>query len=191
MGRIARLMDREVAWRGETFPGVELCRLSAEAGRGTLEGSVAYGSGDDGGLLTYRIRLIPRWQTANVVIRCLPAAGPARTLLLGRGDRGRWTVDGDERPDLEDCEDVDLECSPSTNTLPIRRLGLAVGDSAPVAAAWIRFPALTVEVLRQTYERTGERGYRYRAGSFTADLAVDDAGLVVDYPGIWRRVDRA
>ena len=189
MGRIARLMDREVAWRGETFPGVELCRLSVEEGRGTLGGSVAYEDGG-GGLLSYHIRFVPRWQTVDVVIRRLPRVGPALTRLVVRDERGRWTVDGADRADLADCDDVDLEFSPSTNTLPIRRLDLPVGASAPVAAAWVRFPALTVEVIRQTYERTGERDYRYRSGSFTADLAVDDAGLVIDYPGIWRRAGR-
>ena len=29
---------------------------------------------------------------------------------------------------------------------------------------------------------------RYRSGSFSSDLIFDDAGIVVDYPGLARRV---
>jgi hypothetical protein len=57
-----------------------------------------------------------------------------------------------------------------------------------VRAAWVRFPNLNVEPLDQTYTRLGERTYRYQSGTFEADLEVDDEGLVLDYPGIWRRV---
>jgi uncharacterized protein len=181
-------MHREAAWRGETFPGIELCRLDVRDGRARLQGSVAYVDGGETGLLSYRIHLTPRWQTVDVALRRLAPADDPVTRLLSRDDAGRWTVNGTPRPDLEGCADVDLEFSPSTNTLPIRRLDMPEGCSAPVLAAWVRFPALTVEVIEQTYERVSEHGYRYRAGSFTADLEVDEAGLVLDYPGIWRRV---
>ena len=81
--------------------------------------------------------------------------------------------------------DIDLNFSPSTNLLPIRRLGLAVGAEAPVTAAWLRFPSFALEPLAQTYRRLSIGAYRYESGggAFTADLEVDDAGLVTRYPG--------
>ena len=57
-------------------------------------------------------------------------------------------VDGAVTRGLKGCTDVDLECSPATNTLPIRRLRLAVEAREQVQAAWIRFPGLTVEKSR-------------------------------------------
>jgi len=112
-----------------------------------------------------------------------------RWLLSGR----EWSRDGvaqREQPDLADCVDVDLGISPSTNTLPIRRLNLAVGESRELTAAWVRFPELTVEPLAQRYTRLAERRYRYESivSGFTAELEVDDLGLVINYEGIWRRV---
>ena len=59
-----------------------------------------------------------------------------------RDEKGNWTVDGKRRRALRSCTDVDLGCSPSTNTLPIRRLGLSVGATKTIQAAWIRFPEL-------------------------------------------------
>jgi hypothetical protein len=82
---------------------------------------------------------------------------------------------------------VDLNFSPSTNLLPIRRLELAVGEEGPAAAAWLRFPSLRLERLDQTYRRLGERAYRYESadGAFRRDIEVDEAGLVTRYPGLW------
>ena len=109
-----------------------------------------------------------------------------RTLTLARDAKGNWRID--ERPDrsLRGCTDVDLGCSPSTNTLPIRRLGLRVGASKTIQAAWVRFPELTVHKVAQTYTRLDEATFRYASGTFEAELTVDDAGLVTDY-AVWRR----
>lgn len=96
-------------------------------------------------------------------------------------------VDKHERPDLAGCIDIDLSITPATNTLPIRRLGLAVGASAEVTAAWVRFPALIVAPLRQRYTRLAPDRYRYESleSGFTTELTVDDQGLIAHYPGGW------
>ena len=65
---------------------------------------------------------------------------------------------------LKGCTDIDLGCSPSTNTLPIRRLRLAVGASSTIQAAWVLFPQLEVVKAAQTYTRLDEYTYRYASG---------------------------
>ena len=87
---------------------------------------------------------------------------------------------------VTDCIDLDLNFSPSTNLLPIRRLNLAVGEEAQVRAAWLRFPSFELEALSQTYRRTAESTYRYESSTgFVADLEVNSVGFVTNYPGIW------
>jgi uncharacterized protein len=95
-----------------------------------------------------------------------------------------------EIPAVAGCLDVDLAFSPATNILPLRRLDLAVGESREMTAAWVRFPDLSIEPLAQRYTRLDERRVRYenRDGSFTAELEVDELGLVVSYPPLWERV---
>jgi hypothetical protein len=95
-----------------------------------------------------------------------------------------------EIPAVAGCLDVDLAFTPATNILPLRRLDLAVGESREMTAAWVRFPELSVEPLAQRYTRLDERRVRYesRDGSFTAELEVDELGLVVSYPPLWERV---
>jgi hypothetical protein len=110
--------------------------------------------------------------------------------VLTADDQRRWWSDGKELVDVAGCVDVDISLSPSTNTLPIRRLSLARGEERDVVAAWIRFPDLAIEPLPQRYVRSGESLYRYSSGggAFTADIEVDDLGLVVKYPPAWERV---
>jgi hypothetical protein len=57
-----------------------------------------------------------------------------------------------------------------------------------VTAAWVRFASLEVQRLEQSYERLDKRRYRYRSGRFTADLAVDDDGVVLQYGVNWKAV---
>src|SRR5262245_39302562 len=99
----------------------------------------------------------------------------------------RWRLNGIEQPLVTGCIDVDLNFSPSTNLLPIRRLNLAVGQEALVEAAWLKFPSFELEPLSQVYSRINESTYRYKSGGgqFTADLKVDRVGFVRNYPAVW------
>ena len=57
-------------------------------------------------------------------------------------------------------------------------------------AVWGRFPEMKVEVLTQTYERLGDRMYRYTSPSFQRDIEVDDAGVVVRYgDDLWQAIE--
>jgi hypothetical protein len=127
-----------------------------------------------------------RTKAANVFFR--DAAGE-RSLQIVSED-GRWLENGAENQTVRGAIDIDLGWSPSTNTLPIRRLGLEIGQtSGEFIAAWVRFPELTLQPLPQEYLRLGDRKYRYssRGGAFVAELLVDDHDLVLDYEGFWQR----
>ena len=100
----------------------------------------------------------------------------------------RWWLNGTECPAVEGCIDLDLNFSPSTNLLPIRRLDLAVGQEAKVQAAWLRFPSFTLEPLDQLYRRIDLETYVYESagGEFVRRLRVNVAGLVTHYPAFWQ-----
>jgi len=137
----------------------------------------------------YEIQCDAAWNTKRAEISLRDGIAE-RSIRLAIED-GRWYAGGDEQEAVRGSIDIDLGWSPSTNTLPIRRLGLAIGESSGlVTAAWVRFPELVLEPLPQEYERLAEQRYRYssRGGAFTAELEVDEEGVIVDYEGIWRRV---
>jgi hypothetical protein len=100
----------------------------------------------------------------------------------------KWWLNDVEVREVEGCLDVDLNFSPSTNLIPIRRLNLKVGERANLTAAWLRFTIFSLEPLPQSYERLEDSLYRYESGDgrFVADLRVNPEGFVLDYPGIWQ-----
>jgi uncharacterized protein len=116
--------------------------------------------------------------------------GTERSLHI-EAENGRWYENGRENPNVKGAIDIDLGWSPSTNTLPIRRLKLQIGQSSgEFHAAWVRFPELVLEPLAQEYLRLSDHLYRYssRSGAFSADLLVDEHGVVLNYQGFWERV---
>ena len=114
-------------------------------------------------------------------------------MIEADGTGSGW-IDGHSAPALQGCLDVDLESSCLTNAFPVHRLGLRIGQSAAAPAAYVRALDLRVERLEQHHTRLedlegGER-YRYAAPAFNfeTELVYDRCGLLLDYPGIGRRM---
>jgi uncharacterized protein len=115
-------------------------------------------------------------------------------VLVERDGHGRWWVGGSARPDLEGCLDVDLESSACTNTMPVHRMRLGIGEASEAPAVYVRAIDLAVERLEQRYARIEDDGslrrFDYAAPAFDANrtLVFDGSGLVLDYPGLASRV---
>ncbi|WIG59873.1 MAG: hypothetical protein OJF49_002621 [Ktedonobacterales bacterium] len=182
-------LDRTVVWRALNVTGTEQCTLSSERNGWRLAGLALREVDGVPAQASYTVYCDEAWQTREAVVE-LRADTTQRYLRLLARD-GRWYGErGRELAALRGCLDVDIGFTPATNTLPIRRLDLAVGQSAEVTAAWVRFPEFTVEPLAQTYTRLDERRYRYESATgFVAEITVDDVGLVLRYEGGWERVD--
>ena len=105
-----------------------------------------------------------------------------RRIELTSDPVGRWDLDGSAAPFLDGCGDIDLGWTPATNTVPIRRLGLEIGETASTLAAWVRFPELDVVANTQHYTRLAHDRWRYRSGDYDFELVTDEAtGLVLAY----------
>lgn len=136
--------------------------------------------------LEYQVVCDAGWRTLHAKVTGWIGRQQVRAELYTDTAR-RWIVNGRQAPSVAGCVDLDLAFSPSTNTIPIRRLSLNPGERAEVRAAWLTFPALSLEPLIQTYVRTGESTYHYESsdGGFATDLEVGAAGLVLAYPPLW------
>jgi len=169
-------------WRGLEYDGLE--RIRVEEG-GMVRASSLIDSAR--GRYSYEIVCERDWTFRQLR---LEAAAEERTLLITFDGRGGWEVDGEPRSDLSDAIDLDLAISPFTNTLPIRRLGLAIGEEGDVTAAYVSFPDLEVTVDEQRYSRLDEDVYLYESldSDFSSEITVDVDGFVVDYPGLFERL---
>jgi uncharacterized protein len=126
----------------------------------------------------------PTWATTDVEVLVALAGGHPRELA----ELGRVWSETERPPEYSDCVDVDLSFTPATNTLPIRRLGLDIGEEAEIHVAWLVWPELTVQRVLQRYTRLAADRYRYTQDEFEAELTVDRQGLVLEYEGLWRAI---
>lgn len=175
-----------VVWRRLDNPGHDAAELRSAASGWRLEGVAILAHDGRPCRLSYAIRCAPDWMTQEVAVSGFIGTVPVAKRIT-RERNGVWLLDGAVVSHAAGCADVDLAFTPATNTLPIRRLNLAVGASAAVRSAWLRFPELTLEVLDQSYTRLGPTTYRYEStgGAFRRDLTVNEIGFVTEYPGLW------
>lgn len=127
------------------------------------------------------------WHTRGVEV-IEPSSG--RRLMLIADGTGGWSSDTGSLPALHGAVDVDITATPFTNTLPIRRLSLEVGEHADILTAYVSVPEFTVSADPQRYTRISERVYRYESldSDFMREITVDDIGFVVEYPGLFTRI---
>ena len=175
-----------ILWRGIYLPGHEFARLFSLDNRWHLMGTALFSHEKLPCRLDYEVVCNSEWQTM-----CASVVGWLGTRSIDIGlsvdsDR-RWRLNGVVRPEVGGCTDLDLNFSPATNLMPIRRLSLTVGAAAELTAAWLRFPSFDLEPLPQLYRRVDASTYRYESGGgrFVADLQVNSAGFVTSYPGGW------
>ena len=180
----------ERSWRWIWLPdlgaGAEQFRFRAMPGgyeaRGdvvaTLEGAPLNAS--------YNVEADSAWKTRRVRVEIKDGAG----LEILSDGAGHWRrADGRALPQLDGCIDPDISMTPYTNTLPIRRLRLKIGEAAEIKVAYVLVPELSLRATPQRYSRIGDRAWRFESldSGFTADLTVDGDGFVTEYPGLFRR----
>jgi len=176
-----------ILWRGFVLPGHEACRLFSQDSLWHLKGTAVFSHENQPCRLDYQIVCDTAWRTLSAQVEGW-VGNIIVDIQIRTDSNGHWWLNEVEQPDVMGCIDLDLNFSPSTNLLPIRRLDIAVGETAEIKAAWLRFPSFKLESLPQQYRRLSEDTYRYESagGQFIADLKVNRSGFVVDYPGIWQ-----
>jgi hypothetical protein len=137
--------------------------------------------------IEYVLRLAPIWHVRQFLLfRDLDDPD----LWLAIDPDHRWgEINGSYRPELDGCADIELACTPFTATIPIRRLRLAIGDSAELDVIDVDVDTLAATRQPVRYERTGERSY-LRTSLVTGDVRrfeVDEFGLVLDEANRFRR----
>jgi uncharacterized protein len=170
-------------WEGE---GLEHLVLRETSGA-IVAASVVIGKSEGRAFaLRYQINCDHSWRVRRVA---LDLVGGDNIEFASDG-RGNW-FDKSRRPmrKLAGAIDVDISATPFTNTLPIRRLKLRAGESQEIIAVYFLVPQLKVSLDRQRYTRLDARHYHYESvdSDFRRDIEIDSNGLVVNYPGLFRR----
>ncbi|MGO1542418.1 MAG: putative glycolipid-binding domain-containing protein [Luteimonas sp.] len=176
-------------WRRLDVPGHDGCQFVPGEDGWTLRGSAVFLQDGQVCQLRYEVLADSGFRTREASVTGWIGVKAVEVGIRSDGD-GRWTAGGVEQPQLAGCVDVDLGFTPATNFLPIRRLGLEIGGYAPAPAAYLAFPELGLQVLRQSYRRVSDTGYEYEApdAGYRGTLEFSAQGIVVDYPQLFTLV---
>lgn len=182
-----------VRWQDWDGHGLEHCQCCETAEGLVLEGIVAgTRHGAYGGY--YRVRTDTSFRTRQVQV--IYVGGPS--LHVESDGCGNWhdVIGSRSLPSLTGCIDVDIGITPATNTLPIKRLNLQEQEGRDITVAYVPLlDQIDGDFLPQRAEQRytclmqGQR-YQYEGlfRAFTAELEIDENGLVLDYPETFRRV---
>lgn len=200
------MKTRSVGWTKAAGPALEFAEVTLSPDAVDAVG-VAIGSRPVPYRLDYALETTAGFVTARLYLTAR-GEGWRRTLDLQRSAGGAWTATGEAEGSLElpppgghtsgldDALDCDLQESPLTNTMPVLRHGLLEADgSFDFVMAWVAVPSLAVHASPQRYTALrdlpgGRRLIRYEGldSDFSAELTFDADGLVIDYPGLGRRL---
>lgn len=180
-------MNQSILWRGIYLRGHEACRLYQLDSEWRLEGTAVFTSDNRPYRLSYVVICDPSWNTRRGFVSGWVGDDNV-DIEIAVDAHGNWKMNDVEKSAVNGCVDLDLNFSPSTNLLPIRRLNLGIGEQATIKSAWLRFPSFELEPLSQVYTRLDNSTYRYSSGGgkFVCELKVNEVGFVTEYPELWQ-----
>ncbi len=202
-GSRVRFVHITRVWAKDQPFGAELANMTVR-GESLSATGVAIGSEPSPYRLDYQLTTTEGYVTARLIVR---AEGPGwrRALNLERAASGAWSCateaegrldrppPGGDLSQVAGALDCDLGLSPLTNSMPVLRHRLHEGGGpVDVLVAWVAVPELAVYPSRQRYAFVRREGparvvrFETLDGDFVADIAFDDQGTVLDYPGIAR-----
>lgn len=134
----------------------------------------------------YQVVTTSNWEARFFDIRC--QEGHRFFQLSGHKLNEQWIIDEQEYPQFKDCLDIEIAVTPFTNTLPISRLKLEIGESISIPVLYINPLEEQFTLVQQAYTKLAENTYHYRNiwSDFEATITVDADGFVVEYPGLFK-----
>jgi uncharacterized protein len=179
-------LEQTILWRCLDSPGHDACGLWALPDGWRLSGAAVFSLEEQPCHLAYTVDTDLEWRTRSATVTGWFGHEPVALAIESLAGE-RWSLNGTEQGAVAGCVDIDLSFTPATNLIALRRLALPIGEGAEAPAAWLDFPAPTLQRLDQQYRRlTSDRyGYRSPGNGYAGQLEVSEAGFVLRYPGLW------
>ncbi len=181
-------MIKNILWKGLAAESLEYCSIYYKdtiTVRSSIIGHHQYLPFK----MDYEIELEQNWVIRSFLIKS-SLFNMDQTISLRHDGYGKWYGESKEWKTLEGCMDIDISVSPFTNSLPINRLRPKMGENNDIDVVYIDIPSFRISKASQHYLRIHKNTHHFTNadGDFTADIEVDDDGLVVHYPNLFERV---
>jgi uncharacterized protein len=158
-------IEHHILWHCSLLSSSEHTVLTESQDGYRLQGVAVLPVGELPGHIEYAVAVDRQWRPSQARAAITTPSGIREIILRSQHGAG-WEVD----------------------TVPIRRLGLEVGQTVTITAAWVRFPELDVVASEQRYRRLATDRWQYASGRYDYQLVVDpDTGFALSYgDDLWR-----
>jgi len=180
-------METTLAWYGLEYNSREECTVKETRSRISINSEIyAKSSLLDFFTIEYKLILNSKWESISVESSAVLITD-THHVRLQKQENGHWLVNGEINHELDGCIDTDIPNTPLTNTLPIKRLNLNIGESQIIDVVYLDILFNLVRPVKQRYTRLGQNEYKYEnvPNDFEAVIKVDDQGFVINYPGLF------
>jgi uncharacterized protein len=188
-----------ITWQGADPPSMESVRLLVAADRMRVSGRMITAADPDRGTEAFSASFeasVDKGDPSGRLLLRTATVTEERQISLSRSEDGFWLCDtgeGTKRNEYGGAIDVDVAGAVTFNALPIRRFGLhRTAGEQTLPVVFISLPDLAITVVEETYRTVSigehESVIALHRGDTVTELTVDADGLVVDYPGVARRV---
>ena len=138
--------------------------------------------------IEYRIRTNHHWETTSFEIKS-QLYNTIEIIDIRKEGKESWYVNGQADQKFNGCIDIDISLTPFTNTLPINRLKLLEKEEEQIKVLYVDVLGRKMMPVQQKYTKLSQTDYKYEnvPNVFESVIVVDDLGLVVKYPGLFKR----
>ena len=180
---------QEIVWKGIYYHSIEHCNIQPANDFIEITSDISGGLNEIDYQINYLILLKRNWTTARFNISGHISHEKISIDAMKETNTG-WNINGRYVDELRTCVDIDLSLTPFTNTLPINRLGLPVGDQQIIDVLYIDLLEKSWKAAQQKYIRLSANEYKFEnvPNDFESRITVDENGLVVNYLGLFERV---
>jgi len=181
-------MTRNILWRGIEYNSLESCVLTNSDEGAEIKSSIIGMYNNVIYKVEYQIKTNGHWETIFFEINA--QLNNKTNIISYRSDgKGNWFSDGNLIEKFSGCIDIDISLTPFTNTLPINRLKLVEKKEKIIKVLYLDILGQEVKAVHQKYTRLSQTDYRYEnvPNDFESIISVDETGLVVTYPQLFKR----
>lgn len=184
-------MNHKIVWKNEEQFGCEHLSIIKEEKNFLAKGTIIYVEGDESNahIVEYKVELDANWFTKKLTI----IVDEHNSLTLMSDGMGSWFErDGQAIDKLKGAIDIDISATPFSNSLPINRMDWVLNQEEQFEMVYILIPSLKVKKVPQSYKYIKNNGnlryFTYRCYDYETTICVDEYGLVMNYPNVFRRI---
>lgn len=181
-------MNKIAVWENLKSHGTEFLEIITSDTLSKANSTVISMENDSPYKIDYTIELND-WFIKNLTIE-IPNTGKS-LYLETNSDRQWFDQKRNEIKELNGAIDIDISCTPFTNTLPINRTKWVLNEPQIFKMVFITIPEMNIKKVEQIYtlieEGNNNRMFHYKSGSFESMIKVDRDGLVINYPKLFNR----